>query len=161
MAAGIWVASSRVGASTRPVGWPGRRLASARRATIGIEKASVLPLPVLPRPSTSRPARVSGRVLTWMGNGSVIPRADRLLISRAGTPRSAKDGEVIVVWCLSGIGVCRFGHMVARLPVGKIDRREKAWNGLSEQSTTYWLVDMPTLLNSSSRAGYSDHRVSN
>jgi hypothetical protein len=51
--------------------------------------------------------------------------------------------------------------MVARLPVGKIDRREKAWNGLSEQSTTYWLVDMPTLLNSSSRAGYSDHRVSN
>ena len=108
MAAVIWVASSRVGASTRPVGWPGRRLASARRATNGIEKASVLPLPVLPRPSTSRPARVSGRVLTWIGNGSVIPRADRLLISRAGTPRSANELlEVIVVWCLSGIRVCR------------------------------------------------------
>jgi len=43
--------------------------------TIGIEKASVLPLPVFPRPRTSRPVRVSGRVWVWMGNGSVIPRA--------------------------------------------------------------------------------------
>ncbi len=53
----------------------GRRLPPAsappRRATIGIEKARVLPEPVLPRPSTSRPARVSGRVSSWMGNGSV------------------------------------------------------------------------------------------
>jgi hypothetical protein len=27
-------------------------------------------------------------------------------------------------------------HKVARLPVGKIDRREKAWNLVSEHSTT-------------------------
>src|SRR5436305_4462743 len=86
--------------------------------------ARVLPDPVLPRPSTSRPARVSGRVLTWIGNGAVSPRADRLLISRSGTPSSAKDWEVIVVWCLSGIREIP----VARLPVGKIDRREKAKN---------------------------------
>jgi hypothetical protein len=33
------------------------------------------------------------------------------------------------------------GELVARLPVGKIDRREKAWNGMSEQSTTCQRVD--------------------
>ena len=34
-----------------------------------MEKASVFPLPVFPRPSTSRPASVSGSVPVWIGNG--------------------------------------------------------------------------------------------
>ena len=84
----------------------GRRLDDSRRVTSGMEKASVLPLPVLPRPSTSRPAMVSGSVFTWMGKGSVMPCAERLVTNRAGTPSSAKEVEVIVVWCLSGIGAC-------------------------------------------------------
>ena len=41
-----------------------RRCMAASRVTIGMENASVLPLPVLPRPNTSRPARVSGRVFS-------------------------------------------------------------------------------------------------
>ena len=35
----------------------------------------VLPEPVLPRPSTSRPASVAGRVAAWIGNG--VARAER------------------------------------------------------------------------------------
>ncbi|PQM48477.1 hypothetical protein C1Y40_01305 [Mycobacterium talmoniae] len=93
----IWVASSRVGANTRPVGRLGRRVVSASRVTSGSENASVLPLPVLPRPSTSRPARLSGRVATWMGNGLVMPRSASTRTSGPGTPRSAKD-EVVVMW---------------------------------------------------------------
>ncbi len=69
MVAAICVASSRVGASTSPVGLPGRRFPASSRLTSGIEKASVLPLPVLPRPNTSRPASVSGKVWIWIGNG--------------------------------------------------------------------------------------------
>ena len=42
---------------------------------MGMANASVLPEPVLPRPSTSLPARVSGSVSTWIGNGSVMPLA--------------------------------------------------------------------------------------
>src|SRR5687767_15832012 len=60
-------------------------------------KAMVLPEPVRPRPRTSRPARVSGRVLTWMGNGVSIPCAVRVSARALGVPRAAK-----VVMCLSG-----------------------------------------------------------
>ncbi|CAG6927969.1 hypothetical protein PICSAR104_03976 [Mycobacterium avium subsp. paratuberculosis] len=98
----ICVASSRVGASTKPVGRAGRRFPVDSRPTSGIEKASVLPLPVFPRPSTSRPARVSGRVSAWMGNGLVIPRAVSASTIRAGTPRSAKVLGVVTFRCLSG-----------------------------------------------------------
>ena len=52
-----------------------RRCMAASRVTIGMEKASVFPLPVLPRPSTSRPASVSGSVFSWIGKGVRIPRA--------------------------------------------------------------------------------------
>ena len=41
---------------------------STRRATSGSANAIVLPLPVRPRPSTSRPARESGSVAVWIGN---------------------------------------------------------------------------------------------
>src|SRR5690625_7793827 len=97
----IWVANSRVGASTRPRGWPGRveregpRLLPwsrdpARRATSGKEKANVLPEPVLPRPSTSRPARVSGSVSCWIGKAAVLPSRLSVSVGFFGTPRSAK-----------------------------------------------------------------------
>ena len=96
--AAICVASSRVGASTRPSGRPERRRPPAsrpaRRATSGRANARVLPLPVRPRPSTSRPARLSGRVAVWMGNGSVTPPAARTGRRRAGTPRSANVDDI-------------------------------------------------------------------
>lgn len=50
------------GASTKPDGRDARRWCAESRLTNGIENASVFPLPVLPRPRTSRPARVSGRL---------------------------------------------------------------------------------------------------
>ena len=46
----------------------------------------VLPDPVRPRPSTSRPASVSGRVSACIGNDSVLPSAASTETSAAGTP---------------------------------------------------------------------------
>ena len=70
------VASSRVGTRTRPRGAGGRRDRSpASRDSSARPKASVLPEPVWPRPSRSRPARASGRVAAWIGNGAVKPCA--------------------------------------------------------------------------------------
>ena len=97
----IWVASSRVGANTRPDGRDGRRRCPASLLTNGIEKASVFPLPVLPRPSTSFPASVSGRVWIWMGNGSVMPRAASALINGSRDAEIGKSLVGINVWCLS------------------------------------------------------------
>lgn len=92
----IWLASSRVGASTRPLGRAERRLASASRLTRGSENARVLPLPVLPRPSTSRPARLSGNVAAWIGKGLSMPRFSRTRRSGPRTPRSANVGVVVM-----------------------------------------------------------------
>ncbi len=96
----IWLASSRVGASTRARGRPAARRGCpeaaerapdiARRVTTGRANARVLPEPVRPRPSTSRPARESGREAVWMGNGEVMPRSARTRTTGAGRPRSAK-----------------------------------------------------------------------
>ena len=52
----IWLASSRVGASTSAAG---RGPSAAMRSASGIAKASVLPEPVGDFASTSRPARMS------------------------------------------------------------------------------------------------------
>ena len=65
---------------------PARRDSSAR------PKARVLPEPVWPRPSRSRPARVSGRVAAWIGNGAVKPPAVSARSTGSGRPSSAKDG---------------------------------------------------------------------
>jgi hypothetical protein len=54
-------------------------------------KAMVLPLPVLPRPSTSRPARESGSVAAWIGNGVVTPRRVSTATIDAGTLSSVKS----------------------------------------------------------------------
>ncbi len=94
IAAWIWVTSSRVGARISARGRPGRRSVSpaASRVSRGSRKAYVLPEPVRPRPSTSRPARESGRVAAWMGNGAPIPRAASTSARTLGTPSSANVG---------------------------------------------------------------------
>ena len=63
----------------------------ARRATSGSANAIVLPLPVRPRPSTSRPASESGSVADWIGNADPMPCVARQRTSSVGTPSSAKD----------------------------------------------------------------------
>src|SRR5882757_6116677 len=73
-------------------GRPGARLVAlvVSRVTIGSRKAYVLPEPVRPRPSTSRPASESGRVAAWMGNGLSMPRTASTSARTLGTPSSAK-----------------------------------------------------------------------
>src|SRR4051812_34087955 len=69
----------------------------------------VLPLPVLPRPSTSCPTSASGRVAVWIGNGSSMPRSTSAAIKGAGTPSSAKRAPRLVgvtVVMLGGFFVC-------------------------------------------------------
>ena len=95
----ICVASSRVGASTKPLGLRIPWLLfeeTASLATIGIPNAKVLPDPVLPLPRTSRPANVSGSESTWMGNGVSMPCALSTAAILAGTPRSIKVFEDIM-----------------------------------------------------------------
>ena len=65
--------------------WP-----PASAVTSGMENAIVLPEPVLPRPSTSRPASASGRVAAWIGNGVVMPAPASAATTAGGTPREAK-----------------------------------------------------------------------
>src|SRR6478609_8613571 len=88
----IWFTSSRVGAMISARGLRDWALLpdAARRATSGSRNAYVLPEPVRPRPSTSRPARESGSVAAWMGVGEVMPRSVRTAARGAGTPRSVK-----------------------------------------------------------------------
>ncbi len=90
-----WVANSRVGARIRERGRLGcLRVSDSRsRATSGSRKAKVLPDPVRPRPSTSRPASESGSVAAWMGVGVVMPRSRRAAARWVGTPRRAKSED--------------------------------------------------------------------
>ena len=87
-----WAASSRVGVSTSTRGCLGREALPVKRATAPIPKASVLPEPVGAFPHTSRPARASGMVMHWMGNGSVIDVRLSAATMSEGTPRSANEG---------------------------------------------------------------------
>ena len=142
MAAAIWVASSRVGARIRPVGAPEVRrirpsaLAWASRATTGIENARVLPEPVLPRPSTSPPARVSARVAAWISKASVFPSAASTFTRLAGTPR---DSNVVVkvcaftIWTRLRRPVLSGGCQWANTRACELVRRTKVW----------WRVDHP------------------
>ena len=107
-ASATWLASSRVGTSTSARGRDGSRriLEVARAASIGRPKAIVLPLPVRPRPRTSRPASESGNVALWIGKGVVMPLRSSAVTRGAGTPRSANPArvEVMKVRFLSGCG---------------------------------------------------------
>src|SRR5690606_10001947 len=93
MVALIWLASSRVGHSTRARGRRGWRdvLAHDRRETVGSENARVLPEPVRPRPRTSRPLSESGSVAVWMGKGESIPWRESSRTTGVGRPKSAKE----------------------------------------------------------------------
>ena len=82
---------------------PSRRDGSAR------PNASVFPEPVCARPSRSRPARVSGRVAAWIGNG--VGRAT----SRERTRRRRGEAEVGEGWA-------------SRLP-GRSTEPRPAWQG--------------------------------
>src|SRR5439155_14154082 len=56
-------------------------------------KARVLPDPVRDRARMFFPARPSGTTMTWMGNGSSIPRRARSRTIGSETPSSANDGD--------------------------------------------------------------------
>ncbi len=82
-----WVHSSRVGTTTSACGAVGssaavRRPASTSAATrtesmMGSPKPRVLPVPVLAWPMTSWPVMATGRVISWIGNGVMMPTASR------------------------------------------------------------------------------------
>ena len=84
-------AERAAGTAGPPASW------APRRATIGIANARVLPEPVLPRPRTSRPASVSGRVSTWIGNGVVLPSAVRTS-TRGGARRACRSDGTWMSW---------------------------------------------------------------
>src|SRR5690606_12971187 len=90
-------ASSRVGATTSACGLPASGRESqpsspgpTTRSSSGIPKPGVLPVPVLAGPVVSRPARATGRVSAWIGNGWVMPTSASARTIGSETPRSAK-----------------------------------------------------------------------
>ena len=68
-----WVASSRVGVSTRTRAVFGRIRRGSRcsASRIGSENAAVLPVPVCAQPSKSRPCNSRGIAWAWIGEGVV------------------------------------------------------------------------------------------
>ena len=118
-------ASSRVGTSTSPRGRRGCARSPSSRVSSARPKARVLPEPVWPRPSRSRPASVSGSVAAWMGNGAVKPPAASARSTGAGRPSSANDGIPVsgtVHSTSGGIAVARAG---AGPPVPREPRDER------------------------------------
>ncbi len=83
-----WLASSRVGTSTRARGRELRGAASSW--TIGKPKARVLPDPVFALPVMSRPVRASGIASSWMGNGASMSRRASSAARSSATPRPEK-----------------------------------------------------------------------
>ena len=98
------IASSRVGTRMRARGWCGRAGSpSASRASTGRPKASVLPEPVWPRPSTSRPASASGMVAVWIANGVVMPSRRSARTSGARhAERRRRSGDGVPVGGVEG-----------------------------------------------------------
>ena len=140
-AAVIWVASSRVGARTRPSGRPGRRLPPAslppRRATMGMENARVLPRAGLAAAEHVAAGERVGQGVDLDGERrGRLPSAASAATRGAGTPRAAKVfRHVGGAFRASGCAGDRTGELLfrasvstslARLPVGKIDRRKKS-----------------------------------
>ena len=80
-----WAASSRVGVRTSAAA---PRPSVAIRSTSGMPKARVLPEPVGDCATTSRPASASRRTRSWIGKGSVMPRATRASATDCDTPRA-------------------------------------------------------------------------
>ena len=137
IASSIWATSSRVGARIRARGrlGCGRRWPAASRVSSGSTKAIVLPEPVRPRPSTSRPASESGSVAAWMGVGVVMPRAASTSTRGAGTPSVPKfwEDKEVPSWCTGSSDrcgrrrhgmFCRAGLWAAAPRDGRCSRRE-------------------------------------
>ena len=105
------MASSRVGTRTRPRGGAfAEPDGLASLLIMGRPKARVLPEPVRPRPSTSRPESASGMVAAWIGNGLLMPSASSAATRFAGTPSSAKPrgaaSAVEKVWGAGNTACC-------------------------------------------------------
>ena len=107
MSSTIWLASSRVGASTSAAG---RASSAPIRSTIGIPNASVLPEPVGDFAITSRPWIASAITARWIANGSAIPAAERERMTACETPRSAKDSVDMHNSLAAHAGRERFGR---------------------------------------------------
>ena len=82
----ICTASSRVGAMTRA---GPECLLTCIRWMIGSMKAAVLPVPVLARPTRSRPARTGFRASSCTGVGLTYPRSIRFCSNFGVNPKSA------------------------------------------------------------------------
>ena len=93
----IWLANSRVGASTRPrtVRGRGRPVSSIICATKGTPKAAVFPVPVCARPITSRPFNACGMACFWIGVGSFRPICANIPTNRSGRPIISKSLIVV------------------------------------------------------------------
>ncbi len=103
----ICMASSRVGArisarGLRPILRFFAPSFSSRRSTRGAPNAMVLPDPVRPRPSTSRPASTSGIVAAWIGNGLAAPSSSSTRTMFWPRPSAAKvtpsTSLAVVAW---------------------------------------------------------------
>ena len=77
--------------------------ATTLRCRTGMPKASVLPVPVRAWPIRSVPIRATERVISWMGNGVVMPARSSASQISGSTPSSRK-----VVTMLSSLVGCRF-----------------------------------------------------
>ena len=120
-----WLASSRVGTRIRPLGGrlPARDVDSASRVSIGTMKASVLPDPVLPRPSTSRPASASGMVCAWMSVGTVMPSARSTSMIRGSRPIAAKVVGAVATVAIGGfMNLAPFIFTRTRCPMSAVVR---------------------------------------
>ncbi len=84
------MASSRVGVRMTARGLCFSVRPPASVARVGRPNDRVLPEPVRPRPRMSLPARASGMVAAWIGNGAVTPFCASLRTMPSGSPRSAK-----------------------------------------------------------------------
>ena len=82
-------ASSRVGARTSARGPLPAPLDGRRRASAGMPKASVLPLPVSAMPTTSFPESAGGHAQAWMGVGSL--KAENAPRRRSGIGKASKE----------------------------------------------------------------------
>ena len=100
MLASIWLASSRVGDSTRTRQLRERGCASdsISRPRIGSAKAAVLPVPVWAMPSRSRPARTWGMAPGLDRCGSDVAFGGKRLEDRRGKAEVVKSCQIVLTF---------------------------------------------------------------
>src|SRR5262245_13573935 len=81
------------------------------RCSTGIANARVLPVPVRAWPIRSVPISAMGRVISWIGNGVVMPTDSSASAISGRTPRSVNVDRTISihakVWSTQSIDRCR------------------------------------------------------